>query len=685
MADHRGPWASSPKGEEDIQRSITEIFDLERDPSTPFSLVQGYQETEHTSAQGPEGQVAKTAYLKHILPVAVHLWQSGSSLLDLTAEKLADASREARWRIPIGDSGFLDFFLEILPTCDNRKILLLHTLRLIGNACADVDSNRVKCLSRNSLDCIIHHLKDPVLSTVVIVVIYNVCLDFEPAQRVASECKLTRELIEHLSARNYHEKEFRGHCCDILALLATQDVELEHAPPTTGLSLLTSAAAAGIEENLSDFSSLLTAAMLYLPNKAFQKAMLEQDGMATALRLVTKDYAHLQRHEGSSNYFYTPSTNLRDLKDQTLTHLSALGQVLLDISTLPEFSTTLYPLTSPFGASLLQLLESPRMDFQNYACVLIGNLARSDSVSEELVHTYQIHKLLISILKTTQDAKLLFAALALLNNLALVPKNKVELGNIGLLEFLPTLWVCTEKIAVQHASIRLTRSLLIGNWDNVRRFYRRLSRDKDSPSHTRSNMSLLLGIFNRTENEATKIEISRLITTFCRVGSQRLPNDALKLEQNKKKFFSMHQELGKPLIFMIAQQVSGIVRSEGWFTLALLAGTPEGASCILGVLSEDGGMQALTETLRGRSILEAGQPNTPDWPQWADPFMGEGWDWGLSKQPATPLENTQAMKMADLDRKNAKTILRVLIDSESVEIDPLQLSMYEDLLNNAFS
>ncbi|KAH7407935.1 hypothetical protein BKA64DRAFT_667743 [Cadophora sp. MPI-SDFR-AT-0126] len=665
----------------DIQKSISEIFDLERDPRVPFGLVQGYQENEQTgSDEIADNFTTKIEYLTHILPILTHLWLSGSEHLDLAAEKLADASRETRWRIPIGESGVLDFFLSILPHCDDRRLLKLQILRLIGNACADVDNNRAQILSCNVFPSIIRDLKDHFLSSFAVVVIYNMCCDFEPAQREASKQHLTREVIEYISAGDYnHVAAFLDHCCELLGFMATQETEIEQAPSSTSLSLLNFVAGLDISNKLEEFSKLLDIAALYLRHIRFRKALIEHGGMTIALNLVTKTYMSLEKSKSitrQSHDAFPPKAI-----DRAMASLLTLGQQILEASSLPEFSIALYPLDSQIGATLVHLLSSSRVLFQNYACVLLGNLARSDEVSEELVHTYQIHNPLNTILRTTDDAKILFAALSLLNNLCLSPRNKIELGNSGLLEFLPTLWSLAEKAAIQHASIRLTRSLLVGNWDNVRRFYRRLSRDKDSPAHMRSNMSLLLATFDRTDNETTKNEISRLITAFCRVGSQRIPNDYQKLEQNKRKFYYMHPEIKRPLIFMITQQKSAIVRSEGWFTLALLAGTTEGAECIFGVLSEDGGMQALIETIEGKRIVD-GQPTTPGGPQWIDQFMGEGWDWGRSPQTMMSSEDTQAIRMANIDRKNARAILRVLIDSGLGAEDSMQLSVYEDLLSS---
>ncbi|KAK0101877.1 hypothetical protein ONS95_001311 [Cadophora gregata] len=666
----------------DIQKSVSEIFDLERDPRVPFGLVQGYQENDQTGPdQIAEKITAKIEYLTNILPILTHLWLSSSEHLDLSAEKLADACRETRWRVPVGESGVLDFFLGILPHCEDRRVLKLQILRLIGNTCADVDNNRAQILSRNVFPSIIRDLRDHILSPFAVVVIYNMCVDYEPAQREASEHQLTRELIEYLFAADDGRVEvFLDHCCELLGFMVTQEAEIDKAPSNTCLVLFNVAAALNIENKLEEFSKLLDIATCYLTHTKFRKGLIEDGGMVNALNLMTKTYMSLEKPESIIRRSHQAFP--QDAIDRAVSSLSSLSQQILDTSSLPEFSIELYPLESQFGTTLIRLLSSSRVVFQNYACVLVGNLARSDTVSEELVHTYQIHNNLNTILRTTDDAKILFAALSLLNNLCVSPRNKVELGNSGLLEFLPTLWNLADKVAIQHASIRLTRSLLVSNWDNVRRFYRRLSRDKDSPAHMRSNMSLLLATFDRTDNETTKVEISRLITAFCRVGSQRMPKDSQKLEQNKRKFYYMHPEIKKPLIFMITQQKSAIVRSEGWFTLALLAGTAEGTECIFSVLSEDGGMQALMETIEGKRIVD-GQPTTPGVPQWIDQFMGEGWDWGGSPQATmTSSEDAQAIRMANIDRKNARAILRVLINSGLDAVDSIQLSVYKDLLSS---
>jgi hypothetical protein len=43
----------------------------------------------------------------------------------------------ASWRLPLGDAGILDFALGILAMDNVSQPLRMHSLRLIGNCCAD--------------------------------------------------------------------------------------------------------------------------------------------------------------------------------------------------------------------------------------------------------------------------------------------------------------------------------------------------------------------------------------------------------------------------------------------------------------------------------------------------------------------------------------------------------------------
>lgn len=52
--------------------------------------------------------------------------------------QVAELIKTAVWRIPYGRAGILDFFLRVLALESVPDNVLIHSLRLVGNSCADV-------------------------------------------------------------------------------------------------------------------------------------------------------------------------------------------------------------------------------------------------------------------------------------------------------------------------------------------------------------------------------------------------------------------------------------------------------------------------------------------------------------------------------------------------------------------
>ena len=78
----------------------------------------------------------------------------------------------------MGDSGLLGFFLGILAVDDLRQGLYVHTLRLIGNSCADTDENRARVVQGDNLPTIIRLLRDMSLIPFTIPVLFNILVDY---------------------------------------------------------------------------------------------------------------------------------------------------------------------------------------------------------------------------------------------------------------------------------------------------------------------------------------------------------------------------------------------------------------------------------------------------------------------------------------------------------------------------
>lgn len=442
---------------------------------------------------------------------------------------------------------------------------------------------------------------------------------------------------------------------------------------------------------MDDFIAVVNTAVSYLQHERFQKALMAQGAMDSTLAVLVDSYTRFDSHP-SIGSDHEDAKALQQMR-------SNFNQVLSDVSALPEFRETC-PVTSPLTSSLRRWLLSPQSQLQVCACIMLGNLARSDAACEEFVHVSRVHIPLITILTDASDSQLLHAALGFLKNLALPTKNKKFLGDSGLIEVLPRLWALDTLQQIQFASISLARQLTIGTFENVRRVCRRLSEDKDSPAYSRTNLSLLIALFERTDVEPIKMEIARLITSICRVftssGNEgRTPEE---LERRRISFFERHPDVGRPLSFMVSQTKWPVVRSEGWFVFALMARYPEGAKCISDLLHDAAVFRPLVEMLTGKDLVDY-VPNTvgasPLTANSSSPTSSNSTTIAQSSasslstpdpnqllglSPETPQPHAQAAEMARIDRENAVVLINEMLKNRGPEMAVMRRTLFEDLL-----
>jgi hypothetical protein len=478
--------------------------------------------------------------------------------------------------------------------------------------------------------------------------------------------------------------------CRLTEEIAT-DVEL--APDYTARALLKIAADRESPVDMEDFIAVVNTAVTYLQHEKFQKALMVQGAMDITLAVLVDSYTRFDSHPSIGS---SPAADREDA--QALSQMRTnFNQVLSDVSALPEFKETC-PVVSPFTSALRRWLLSPQLQLQVCACIMLGNLARSDEACEEFVHTSRVHLPLISILKETNDSQLLHAALGFLKNLALPAKNKEVLGNTDIFQVLPRLWALDTLQQIQFSSVSLARQLTIGNFQNVRRLYTKLSPDEDSPAHRRTNLSLLIGLFERTDVEPIKMEIARLITSACRVFNSIAPQEFTPedMERMRKKFFAFHPDVGRPLSFMVSQTKWPVVRSEGWFVFALMARYPEGAQCISDLLHDVAVFQPLVELLTGKSIADykpassnsalspslSTDSTLPPISSSTSPTT-ETSIASLGLKPHSPGNvepNAQAAQMARIDRENALVLVSEMLKNRGTQMAVMRRALFEDLL-----
>lgn len=464
---------------------------------------------------------------------------------------------------------------------------------------------------------------------------------------------------------------------------------MERAPDVLPSILANTAFEPELNVDLEDYLGLIGCAIAYLQNVTFQQALVKQGGVDLVLRSLFFSYT---RFEDISSSIDPDSGD--DAKALTAMR-SNMNQVLSDISALPAFAAT-YPVTSAFTGNLRRWLSSQRVQLQVCSCIILGNLARSDASCEEFVFKAQIHKPLIAILDTANDSQILHAALGFLRNLALPAKNKVIIGDADIITILPRLWQMDSLPQIQYSAISLARQLAIDNMSNVRRLCVHLSDDPNSPAYDRSRLSLLIAIFKRTDAEPIKMEISRLITAICRAFTSPKTSRLSEEEQQtlRQRFFARHTDVGRPIAYMVSQNKWPVVRSEGWFVMALMARTPEGAICVSDLMHDISVFQPLVETLTGKGLVDTTTslvdtspstfnttPSNEISTSSSNTSSGDGDNITGTLSPAVDSvsDRTEA-RMQQIDRENALVLVSELLKNRGSEMASMRRGVFEDLL-----
>ncbi|KAK2051270.1 GTP binding protein [Colletotrichum caudatum] len=658
----------------------------------------------------------KTTLLGDVLYRAQKLWDAGSEDIDAVAEKLGDGSRDASWRLPLGDSGVLDFFLSIIVSSSHnlRPALQRHMLRLVGNSCADTDENRERVVASKALPVIISFLADDDAALPFAVpVLYNVLVDYEPAQAQASASSLTTHLVNLLtSTRLADAPHLVGIIAKILALLATHETEAALAPPQTPVVLLTLALTPTTDAE--DFVALTTVALAYLTQGPVQAALVT----AGAVPVLLAAFYHLQTQ--------LDAVEVDD--DDAAAQLRALPQsfvqVLADISYADAFAAR-HPLGDPVLDTLQSWLSLPNPHLRAAACLCLGNVARSDEASFALVRDRAVHLPVVGLLRDATDSLLLHSALSFLKNLAIPSQNKPVLGDAGLLDpdLLPRVWSLDVNPQVQFAAISLTRLLLVNTPANVRRLCAPLSPDPLSPAHGTTHLHRLLDIFSRTDAEHTRTEAARAAAAVCRVlhtatippkplspaavaeaaaeeghdGSSSSSSSRSAPHRRREKFYRQHADLNRALAFLVTQTRFPVLRSEAWFVFALMCRSRDGADVVIRALEVAGAFEALTQAITGRpapSGEDDGDDDDDDAQAGAGAKAIEGAPatavvsgggsassvvegLGLEPQQADP---SQAAGMKKVDRENGLVMVSELVKNHADELPTSRRAAFEEML-----
>lgn len=541
-----------------------------------------------------------------------------------------------------------------------------------------------------------------------------------------------------------------GLICKILALLITQEPEARIGSPATPRVLLSIATDQQHPADVEDFSALTSVALAYLTHETFQASNLA----SVPLLLDAFSMAH--------TVFDPSDADGPEAAAQLKQVRTAFVPVLADISALPDFITTgqAQLLEHPVLKTLQGWLHGPpeNATLQSAACLALGNVARSDATCETLIGGAAIHEPLIELLSrctgsgtattaSPPNPQLTHAVVSFLKNLAIPAANKPALGRLldtGLLPKLWSTWGDTQPQS-QFAAVSLGRLLLVGCPPNVSRLCTPLERDPDSSQHTRkTNLHVLLGLFDRSDVEPTKTEVARAVANVCRTlhsapvesvlseewdeappetssSAENHDNTTEDLsspaETRRAHFYAAHEpSLSTALSLLLTQARFPALRSEAWFVLALTSRrSPSGARVARAALEPVGACRALVEAVTGRRDISDGDDlllaasSTGDANDTVEDVLsnstggggagaqqhqgqvatvggvsigmeGLGLGQGLGDLQPRQVDPAARAGMARVDRENALCLVAELVRDGAGDLDPARRAIYERLL-----
>ncbi|KAI1452997.1 ARM repeat-containing protein [Annulohypoxylon moriforme] len=649
----------------------------------------------------PEDEELGIQALKPVFDDAQKLKEAKSPELQILAEKIAIGSREVSWRIPLGKSGLLDIFLDLLKGDSLDPDLIAFALRIIGNTCADQDENRQRVIDSGRLPELVNLLNHHTLMQFAIPVLYNICVDYEPAQIAVSKANLTKAIIDFLINPELQDRA-SAYLYKLAGLVAAQDTEPDLFVPQAPHVLLSRAtleASNPESADLESFVGLSTAALTYLSHQNFQESFLETpDSISVFL-------AAFQIAIEGPRIFETEDAEERAQLNQLQ---ATYTQTLADLSANPLF-VSLCPLDGPLANSLLKWLSpSQHVQLQTAACLALGNLARSDASSIALVQDLSIHKPLIVIISpsdtdsSTPDLQLLHSTLSFLKNLSIPATNKPVLGSAGILDaaLLPRTWAMDTQPQIQFDGVSLTRLLLVNCAPNVRRVCLPSSPTTETQEQ-RTPLHELIELHRKADQDPIEMETARAIANICRVlyssvpvGSALLPpsdtetlseEETISLSQAQlDKFYDAHPALADTLLYLGLQTKFPVLRSELWFVLALMARSTSGASIVGRFLEQKPEIvNVLVETITGEKVPETqdqdtpGQENISEEPDSTPDLSALG---GLGQLEPQQIDPAKAATMTKVDRENGLVLISELLKRCPDELPALARNTFGRIL-----
>ncbi|KAK4212458.1 armadillo-type protein [Rhypophila decipiens] len=482
--------------------------------------------------------------LKDALETIRSLWSSNQEAdVARIAEKIGDGARTAAWRIPIGESGILDFFLENLQDQASGEAVI-QTLRVIGNACVDCNANRDRVVASNKIPHLVSLLKDDKLVRMVVPTLFNICIDCVPAQNQAYEAGFSKNIIDILDGPRLNPvRGLLGLMLKGLELLEASMNKIEPVFAESGAAtrLLTFLSSSKRTLSLEEFTDACTVTLAYLAHGRFQQDLLRAGKVGLLLDLFS--YSLSLEPKPQDQHDSDPELDEEDIeiRDQRLTNRAAFIDIIAKISEDDNAVSLCGPGTPLFDQLADDFLSSKDHHLQIVACLFLGNLACSDGSSTAIGSDTRVREGLLSIVSngvsllgvssttvaptlpgipkaTPEPLQALHQAISCLKNLAIPAANKPLLGSL-LDTTLPEYWTAPSALdqGILIVVMSLTRLLVTNCPENAATMNSPFP--TTTPPGGKTRLQLVIDLLHRIQQDKARSkapEIVRITTDIYR-------------------------------------------------------------------------------------------------------------------------------------------------------------------------
>ncbi|KAJ4305176.1 hypothetical protein N0V90_000707 [Kalmusia sp. IMI 367209] len=509
------------------------------------------------------------------------------------------------WQVPYREFGVLAQVLRNLNPSTTSPSLANQYLRVIGNSVAyNVVSEHFNKLVR----C----LENPGLTRTALAVLYNYGQDFEPGNIQAAKVRLDKVIAQYLASDRIPE-EAVDFATTILNR-TTEKLTPAQLGDNTSLEVFNDILKTSAQYDEDHFQDYLAILVHYLQDPEFQQKVATPDTVQTLFDLLLDfEFNELTKDEMQIIMQELTTQNNPNETESDETSIILMVRLVNSVSALSATDSFVQNITleSRIVQRLKTKLLSPEVTPSSVcACIVLGNLATSDSVCINMVQKLGLHVALNTILATRQEQAFLYAATGFMRHLTFPESNRPILGEAGLVQ------ICCHLLTKEDPSIRgeaaaILCKLVTNCFPNIRivvfdTLPHNITLVQLPGVDTSAQPTILHHIVIQalvpsaplpsTTMKNPMIELGRTLIAILRYI--RRPNQMEDVDNPAHHIFNT-PAVARPIARLIRQRFYADARSEGLLGLGLVAQTQEGARCIVAEIEADNGLLGAIKEFAG--------------------------------------------------------------------------------------